>query len=1008
MKRPSNIRRLRLAAELVLALLGLTIGFIVPGYCLDRPFPGLGTTALVTNSSWVPTGNLNTPRRLHTATRLQDGKVLVVGGRDNDGNFLNSAELYDPATGAWSITGSLSTARIAHTATLLQSGKVLAAGGGVPPSPPNTAEVYDPATGTWSATGSLAAAHSGHAAILIPNGKVLVVGGTAGFSMLNNAELYDPVAGTWGPAGNPTWSRIGHTATLLQNGSVLVAGGIVGPYDADIEFPAASTAELYDPGSGSWRTVGSAIRLYSHTATLLPSGKVLMAGGFNVQATCAGCLAVTRRDAELYDPAGEAWSFTGSLLVGHVGHTASLSPSGKVLVAGGGFDGADGEAELYDPDSGLWTATSSLSVGRAGHRATLLLNGNVLVEGGTGVQPALNSAELYEDVAPPVTIGPGFTGAWYDPAQSGHGLFVEILPNNRVFVGWFTFNPAGTQQAWFVGVGTYSGNTATITPVSLPTGGRWIPNFDPSQILNNPWGTLTLTFTDRDHGKVDFNSVLGYGTGSMSLTRLTQPAGFSPLATSIGPAGAVAADKFGSVYFSSPNLVFKLDSQGSLTRVAGNVTAGYSGDGGPATQALLNFPSTYPEMQRDPIDFSELVGGLAVDSAGNLYIADAYNNRVRKVDSNGIITTVAGDGTRGNSGDGGLATNARFWWPQGVARDSASNLYIADSNGTLRKVTPDGIIATLTRNNCGPGFLGPGLCAPEEIAVDSGSNVYVTDGYCRVREVRRDGSVFTVAGDDRHPSHGFAFTCGYYGDGAPATSAALEYPYSVAVDGSGNLYIADTYNSCIRKVDTVGVITTIAGACTSPGFSGDGGPATSARLNLPHGVAVDTAGTVYVADTGNNRLRKISPDGTVTTVAGDGSTKLYELAASGTIGPAFTGAWYDPTQSGHGLFVEVLPDNRLFVGWFTFNPAGTQQAWFVGVGTYSGNTATITPVSLPTGGRWIPNFDPNQIVNNLWGTLTFTFTDCNHGKVDFNSVLGYGTGNMNLTRLTQPAGLTCP
>jgi plastocyanin len=126
------------------------------------------------------------------------------------------------------------------------------------------------------------------------------------------------------------------------------------------------------------------------------------------------------------------------------------------------------------------------------------------------------------------------------------------------------------------------------------------------------------------------------------------------------------------------------------------------------------------------------------------------------------------------------------------------------------------------------------------------------------------------------------------------------------------------------------------------------------------------------------------------------------------IGPGITGAWYDPAQNGHGLFVEILPGNRVFVGWFTFNPAGTQQAWFVGTGTYSGNTAIITPVSLPTGGRWIPNFDPGQIVNNFWGTLTFAFSDCNHGTVDFDSVLGYGTGSMNLTRLTQPAGLTCP
>ncbi len=129
---------------------------------------------------------------------------------------------------------------------------------------------------------------------------------------------------------------------------------------------------------------------------------------------------------------------------------------------------------------------------------------------------------------------------------------------------------------------------------------------------------------------------------------------------------------------------------------------------------------------------------------------------------------------------------------------------------------------------------------------------------------------------------------------------------------------------------------------------------------------------------------------------------------SGSIGPGFTGSWFDPAQSGHGLMLEVLPDNRLLALWFSFNPQGSQQSWFGGVGTYSGNTATITDVALPTGGRWIPNFDQNAIVLNPWGTLTLTFTDCNHGKVDFNSVRGYGSGSMNLTRLTLPAGLTCP
>jgi len=131
-------------------------------------------------------------------------------------------------------------------------------------------------------------------------------------------------------------------------------------------------------------------------------------------------------------------------------------------------------------------------------------------------------------------------------------------------------------------------------------------------------------------------------------------------------------------------------------------------------------------------------------------------------------------------------------------------------------------------------------------------------------------------------------------------------------------------------------------------------------------------------------------------------------STSGSIGPGFTGSWFDPAQSGHGLMLEVLSDNRLLAFWFSFNPQGNQQAWFGGVGTYSGNAATITDVALPTGGRWIPNFDQNAIVLNPWGTLTFTFTDCNHGKVDFNSVRGYGSGSMNLTRLTLPAGLTCP
>jgi sugar lactone lactonase YvrE len=481
----------------------------------------------------------------------------------------------------------------------------------------------------------------------------------------------------------------------------------------------------------------------------------------------------------------------------------------------------------------------------------------------------------------------------------------------------------------------------------------------------------------------------------MNLTRLTQEAAqptvaVAPTSIAIGSVGAVATDAAGNVYFSSnPDAIFKLNNQGTLTRIAGTGIAGYSGDGGPATQAQLNFPLSYPELVTDPYDFSELVGGLAADAAGNIYIADAYDDRVRRIDPNGIITTVANYNSR--------------TWPQGVAVDSANNLYV--TTGELLKITPAGVVTSLAQANCHLGFLGSGLCIPEEIAVDSKGNVFVPDAGCRVREVKPDGSIFTVTGDDQEQDQ----TCGYFGDGVLATKAVLAFPYSVAVDASGNLYIADTFNNCIRKVDSTGIIHTIAGVCvsfTAGAYAGDGGPATSAQLNRPHGVAVDATGNVYIADTYNNRLRKVDTSGIITTIAGNGTAQA--ISTTTVVGPAFTGSWYDPTQSGHGLILEMLPNNRLFATWFAFNPAGDQQAWFDGVGTYNGNTATVAAVEQLAGGSWIPNFNPSAIVRNSWGMLTFTFSDCNHGKVDFNSGLGYSSGTMNLTRLTLPAGLTCP
>ena len=286
--------------------------------------------------------------------------------------------------------------------------------------------------------------------------------------------------------------------------------------------------------------------------------------------------------------------------------------------------------------------------------------------------------------------------------------------------------------------------------------------------------------------------------------------------------------------------------------VAGNGTSGYSGDNGPATQAEI-FGSA----------------GVAVDSLGNVYIADTNNNRVRKVTPNGIITTVAGTGTAGYSGDGGLAINAQISYPHAVKVDSAGNLYILDTNNfVVRKVTPNGIISTYAGNgNQGySGDNGPALQAELNYAVsmvlDATGNLYIADlGNFVVRKIAFSGTITTVAGNG---------TVGYSGDGGPATSAELRAPVALGLDGLGNLFIADETNYVIRKVAPDQTITTIAGNGTY-GFSGDGGPATSAEFKSPEGVGADAAGNVYISDEDNNRVRMVSAaTQIITTIAGTG------------------------------------------------------------------------------------------------------------------------------------------
>jgi len=313
---------------------------------------------------------------------------------------------------------------------------------------------------------------------------------------------------------------------------------------------------------------------------------------------------------------------------------------------------------------------------------------------------------------------------------------------------------------------------------------------------------------------------------------------------------AIAVDDSGNIYISEPEMcvVRKIDVSGNITTVAGNRTAGYTGDNGPATAAQLNFPY-----------------GLAVDHAGNLYIADQQNSAVRMVSPAGIITTFAGvQWESGYTGDGGSASYATLDSPFDVTFDAAGNLYISDAfNEAIRRVSTGGVISTIINHissfGCsvrGLGYTGdmtsPSNCSLSGIATDQSGNIFIADFWDNIiREVTPLYGMTTIAGSPID-------TVAYYGDGGLAKNAALWGPKRITVDGSGNIVFSDLLNNRIRKIDASGIITTIAGN-GSAGNSGDGGMATAAELSGPVGVVYDHRGNLYITDNGNGLVRKVSP-----------------------------------------------------------------------------------------------------------------------------------------------------
>ena len=355
------------------------------------------------------------------------------------------------------------------------------------------------------------------------------------------------------------------------------------------------------------------------------------------------------------------------------------------------------------------------------------------------------------------------------------------------------------------------------------------------------------------------------------MTPAARPLAKGALAAAIAIVGPGSALLFSSPAWASGPSVLPTPSAQSITTIAGDGVPGYSGDGGVAVNAELNTP-----------------GGVSEDLTGSLYIGDTLNNRIRKVVNptsinKDIVSTYAGDGTGGFSGEGGKATLAELSRPTATVLDSSGDLFIADTgNNRVREVlASNGNIVTVAGDGaCGRSAgLGDGglatrasLCAPAGVALDSHGDLFVSDtGHSEVREVLASGTIEAYAGTG---------SCGYSGDGGPAIKAKVCGPTGLALDSGGDLFVADTLNTVIREVAAGGTIKTFAGTGKF-GFSGDGGTATKARLSAPTGVAVDQTLDVFIADTLNQRIRKVDTSGTISTYAGNGKAGF-----SGDGGPA--------------------------------------------------------------------------------------------------------------------------